>query len=236
MPSSKRCILNVATGRYVPYQARLMKSLAGAGWKDTLMTWTDTFPRGSPSHREVPYAFKVHSIRAALQRGHTSILWLDSICVAEKPVESVFERIEREGYLLVTGKDRLGNWSNDSCLASFGLSRDDAMALQLINGSFIGLDLSQGLARTWFDELAAACERGLFEGHYLSDHAPAEVRAAKPGKPVGFVSTDPRCWGHRHDEAVGSCLAHRHGMKVMSQGEFFDVGDSPTAIIRSRKD
>ncbi len=211
-----------------------MKSLDAVAWTGGRVLFTDAFPPGSPTHVEVPYAFKLYAILEAKRRGFDSVLWLDSVCVAEKPVGPVFERIERDGYLLVTGGDVLGHWSNDACLGAFGFTRDQAMRLAMFNGTFFGLDFRNALARSWFDELRAGCERGLFLGPYLSLHAPAEIRAAKRDKPIGFVSNDPRVWGHRHDEAVGSALAHRLGLKISTQGELLDAGNSPTAVIRHR--
>jgi hypothetical protein len=223
-PSASRCILSVATDRYVGLQKRLLQSLATADWRDAILSWTDALPPGSPTHAEVPYAFKLFAIREALRRGHTSLLWLDSPCRVAQSLDSIFERIESEGHLFVGGDDRLGNWANDECLAAFGFSRNEAMGLKLMNGTFIGLDFSHERTRTWIEEIERSYARGLFQGFYLSEHAPTAVRAAKPGKPVGFVSADPRCWGHRHDEAVGSCIAHRQGMAFTAPDGFFDLG------------
>jgi len=221
-----RCIVNVATDRYVPLQERLVGSLASQGFRDSLLAWKDGMPPGSPSHRESPYAFKLHALRAAAARGHRTVLWLDAPCVAVRPLGPLFERIEREGHLLVAGDEKLGNWANDACLARFSIGRDEAMALKLMNGTFIGLDLDRARSREWLEELFRASEEGLFQGPYLSDQAPAPVKARKPGKPQGFVSKDPRCWGHRHDEAVGSCLAFRLGM------EFGHLADIPEVEYR----
>ena len=223
---ARRCVVNVATGRYAPLQARLVGSLRAAGWPGGLLTWTD-LPPGSPTHDDAPYGFKVFALREAERRGHRSILWLDAPCVETRPLDPVFDRIEKEGHLFVTGGERLGNWASDECLAASTLPRDEAMELPLLNGTFIGLDLSNERSRRWLDELQRSCERGLFRGPWLSDHAPAEVRARKPGKAAGFVSNDPRCWGHRHDEAVGSALAHRLGLAISSQQGVFDTDDAP---------
>lgn len=229
--SPRRCIVNVATGRYAPLQARLVESLRATGWPAGLLTWTG-FPPGSPSHVDDPYGFKIFALRAAERGGDRTVLWLDAPCIAGGPLDPLFERIEKEGHLFVTSGQRLGNWASDECLAAAGLSRDDAMALPLLNGTFIGLDLSNERSRRWLDELQRACERGLFRGPWLSEHAPPGVRAMKPGRAVGFVSKDPRCWGHRHDEAVGSALAHRLGMAISPPERLFNTDGAP---LRSSK-
>lgn len=231
--TGKRCVLNVATDRYVGLQMRLVASLRSVDYRGGLLTWTDTLPPHSPSHAEAPYAFKLFAVREALRQGYSTLLWLDSPCVAAGPLDPVFDRIEKEGHCFVAGEDRLGNWVSDECLEAFGLSRDAALTLKLMNGTFIGLDLSHARTRRWLEDMERFCADGLFRGAYLSEHAPAPIRARKPGKPVGPVSRDPRCWGHRHDESVGSCLAWRHGLALSPLGELFATGGPSTAPVRS---
>ncbi len=210
-----RCIVTVATDEYVGLQRRLLESLATAGWRDGLLAWTGALPSGSPTHADEPYAFKLFAIREAAARGYESVLWLDSPCVATGRLSPVFDRLERLGHLFVTAGDRLGNWSNDACLGSFGLTRDRAMEIPLMHGSYVGLHLPRASSRAWLDGMGEALDRGLFRGPYFSTRAPADVLARRPGKPVGFVSADARCWGHRHDEAVGTCLALRLGLPLL---------------------
>lgn len=202
-----RLILNVATGPYVPLQKRLLDSLRGSA----ALAWTEGWPPGSPSHAEAPYAFKLHAFAEARRRGASSALWLDAPVVAAGDPAPAFERIEREGHLLVTSGDKLGNWIGDAALDALGLTRDAAMGLPLLNGTFIGLDLRRG---DWLDAMLEAAAKGLLKGPYFTEHAPAEARARKPGKSIGDASRDPRCWGHRHDEAIGSALAAARGMSI----------------------
>ena len=229
-----RCIVNVATGFYVPLQRRLSSSLDAAGWRQGRVLWTDRLPPGSPPHAEAPYAFKLHAIRAAFAAGHRSVLWLDAPCIVTRALTPVFEAIERDGHLLVSSGGRLGNWASDGCLSAHGLTRDAAMAVELMNGALIGLDLANARASRWFEELWLACEQGLFAGAYLTEHAPPAVRARKPGKPAGFVSPDPRCWGHGHDESAGSCLAHRLGLPLTVPGPLFSARAASGVIEYAR--
>jgi hypothetical protein len=209
-----RRILTVATGPYVPLQKRLLESLRGVD----VLHWTDAWPPGSPTHAEAPYAFKLHAMAEARRQGATTVLWLDAPVVARGELAPVFDRIEREGHLFVTSGQALGNWVGDAALAAFGMSRDAAMALPLLFGSCIGLDLRRD---RWLDAMRVAAAQGLLNGPYFTEHAPAEIRARKPGKPVGAASSDARCWGHRHDEAVGSLLAQRLGMPIVSAPDLF---------------
>ncbi|MBI3856570.1 MAG: hypothetical protein HY293_12855 [Planctomycetes bacterium] len=222
----------MATGRYVPLQKRLSESLVRTGWTG-LMSWTDRLPPGSPSHEDAPYGFKLYAIEDALKRGFTSVLWLDAPCVAARPLQPVFWEMERRGHVFVSGGEKLGNWASDACLAAFGIPRDAAMALPLLNGAFIGLDLEHPESREWQRRMLQSCEAGLFKGAALTEHAPPEIRARNVDKDTGHLSDDPRCWGHRHDEAVGSCLAHLLGMAFQPVGELFDFGADSKAIVRT---
>lgn len=230
--SAKRAILNVATGRYVGLQDRLVKSLQSAGWSGGLLTWTDALPPGSPSHEEAPYGFKLYAIAEALKQGYLSVLWLDAPCVAAKPLGQVFEKIERDGHCFVSGDERLGNWASDDCLAAFGIPRDAAMSMPLLNGAFIGLDLEHARTREWFRRITQQCGNGLFKGAALTEHAPADVRARNVDKDTGHLSDDRRCWGHRHDEAVGSCLAPLLGMDFTPAGDLFALDPKFDPVVR----
>lgn len=210
-----RVVLNVAAGaKYVPLQKRLLASLEGVD----VLRWTDAWPPGSPSHAELPYGFKLFAFAEARRRGAELALWVDSPVVARGNPAPVFERVARDGHLFVTDGDRLGNWIGDAALEALGMSRDEAMALPLFQGTFIGLDLRRG---DWLDAMLEAAARGLLNGPYFTPSAPAEARASKPGKPTGEASRDPRCWGHRHDEAIGSALAARRGMSIAPAPELF---------------
>jgi hypothetical protein len=216
----------------VSLQARLAKSLADHGWRGGVLTWTDRLPPGSPTHDDAPYGFKLYAVAEAMKKGYTSVLWLDAPCLATRPLDPIFEAIERGGHRFVSGGERLGNWASDACLRAFAIGRDQAMDLALLNGAFIGLDLEHARTREWFRRIVQQCEAGLFKGAALTEHAPADVRARNVDKDTGHLSEDPRCWGHRHDEAVGSCLAHLLGMEFTPIGGEFDFGAGSTSIVR----
>lgn len=216
----------------MPLQARLVESLSSQGWDGGVLTWTDRLPPGSPPHESAPYGFKLHAIAEAMRKGFTSVLWLDAPCLAARPLDPVFAAIERDGHAFVTADDRLGNWTSDACLAAFGIPRDAAMSMALFNGAFIGLDLEHARTREWYRRIVQQCEIGLFRGAALTEHAPADVRARNIDKDTGHLSDDPRCWGHRHDEAVGSCLAHLLGMEISPHGPLFDFNAAAKPVVR----
>ena len=69
MPSSKRCILNVATGRYVPLQGRLVKRMVD-GYRvegEQMVVWDGT----NESNQRVPrgvYFFRIQAPEGSVTR------------------------------------------------------------------------------------------------------------------------------------------------------------------------
>ncbi len=229
----KRCIMNVAVGgNYPKFQQRLIKSLDAVGDESHRLFYTSVYPPGSPTHAEVPYGFKVHAFRAAQAAGYDSLLWLDTSVFAVRPLMPLWKRMEKHGNFFIVGGDKLGNWSSDEALMSFGITRDAAMAMQLMGGTVIGLDLRHERTQMFMSKWEQAMLAGLFNGHYVSDKADAATLKAKADKPQGKVSDDPRCMGHRHDETIGSLLAYQLEMPLTWIGGLMQ-GDTEQTVLRS---
>jgi hypothetical protein len=161
---NKRCIVNVATGEfYCKMQERLVNSFKSQigtitefgkdgyvgknVWnndgKVDLIVWVDCLPSGSRPHSESPYGFKVHAIKAAYERGYTSILWLDSPAYAVKEdISPIFEKIEKEGYYAMSHIDPLENYVGDFALQQYAFERSALNGNNLPSGSCYGFDLN----------------------------------------------------------------------------------------------
>jgi hypothetical protein len=232
-----RIILNVATGRYLPYQDRFINSLNRVGYTGEKMIWRGQLPSASPSHEAAPYAFKLYAMQEAeCKTKATTILWCDSGVYFVKPPEPLFERIEAEGHFFIIGGDKLGNWCSDAALETFKISRDQVFKneWQLIGGTVLGFDLTNKTTQKFLTSWKYYCDLGLFHGSYINTHGnlPEDVKTIKASKPKGFVSSDPRCLGHRHDETVGSFLAYQFGMKLTALGDLFQ-GYASNVVARS---
>ena len=88
-----RCIVNVATGRYVIGQNRLRNA-----FHEDVVAWTDSLPIGCPVHNDVPYAFKAWAIRAARDVGYDLVLWADSCILPNGSLEPLWDRIADKKY------------------------------------------------------------------------------------------------------------------------------------------
>lgn len=198
-----RAIINVAVGHWYPRgQDRLKKSLETVGFTGSFIGWRDCVPAGCPPHSVIPDAFKSYAFQEAIRRGHTSVLWLDASVWAVKPVDPLFEIIEREGHLFFNGGGCLGEWCKDSALPTLRLTREQAMGIQSPYCLVMGIDYSRTISRGWLDEFCRICQDGMT--------LPGPHPRAKPGE----ISNDPRVRGHAHEQTVASALIHHYGMTL----------------------
>lgn len=217
---NKRCIVSFANARGNYYKAmeRLQDSLAGNFTTGDFFGFRDEESIGAPSHFDSPYGFKIYAIEHVIELGYTSILWLDSSVYAIKPIDHLFDIIEKEGYLMQEAGAYVGEWTNDRTLDYFDLSRDKAMTMTMYgNAGLLGLDLTSETAQSFFNSWAIAERNKLFEGQW-NNYKQTE-------------SKDPRCRGHRHDMAVGSIIANRLDMKYKPGNEILQYAAPDDAPI-----
>lgn len=218
----RHCVVSLATADkfYPEYLDRLERSLEQVGFDGEFMPWRPgSFPVDCPAHMDVAFAFKPYCLAEAREHGGKLLLWLDSSCVAVRPLEPIFDQIERDGYILFrNGRHRVGEWASDEALGALGLSRDQAMEMPEVNAAVIGLNTSSPVSNLFLERWRRAAQEGLaFRG--VSD----QLRDRKDYQAVKWnrgarVSSDPRVRGHRHDQTVAGVLAAQLGMRLSSEG------------------
>ena len=193
------CIVNVGFGGWYPKGSkRLERSLIYHGFAGEIKTWTNELPPGSPTHEECPYGMKLYAMQWAMEQGHQSILWLDSSAWCVKYPKVHQDAMARDGYYLVGNGDwKADQWTNDVCLAHFGLTREEAAAIPLVSGGIIGLDFRNEIAREFFRQYAEAMNAGAFKGSWTA---------------VPEEGSGERYRGHRHDQSRAPISAHRMGL------------------------
>lgn len=235
----KSCILNVATGpKYCRYQDRLLSTLKSVGYTGSLKIWRDRLPKGSPPHEQDPYAFKLFAIDEAIKEGYEILFWCDSGVWFQKHPEPFFDIIQNVGYHFIIGGDQLGNWCSDFSLDLFNITREKVFEnkWQLIGGTIYGFNITNPTTQLFLKKWKEYFEIGAFRGSYINNciKLPDEVRQKKGMKPSGFVSSHPKCFGHRHDETIGSFLVYQLNMKLTWLGGIFQGPiDSPETIAKS---
>lgn len=196
---NQNCIINFASGRYVKGQDRLSESLLKVGFDGTFLSWTNEESIGSPTHKDNPYAFKIYCFEQAINEGYTKILWVDASIYAVKPLDPIWECVERMGYMKQYAGHLCGWWASDRQLDYFGITRDEAMNLEMHgNGGFFALDFEKDIAKEFFKRWKQAMLDGMFKGSWNNDN--------------NCESSDPRCKGTRHDMLCGSIIANQLGM------------------------
>ena len=220
------CLLNVVTGEQPGYrqgQLRLLESAEKHHWPGGILLWRGEYPPASPTHDRQPYAFKVHACLEAVRMGYTRLLWVDSVCWFTRGPGDLLRHVLDKGHLLLHGGDTAGQWCSDRVAGEAGLDREELMGIPLVGGSVYGLDLTCVKTQAFFETWCEWCRKGRFAGFAINDQADtAMVRQGLGARPTGFVSTDPRVHGHKHDETAASILAHQLGMELTPVGQWFD--------------
>ena len=191
----KKVVVNVATGAYVIGQRRLRR------WcTDPVMYWADCMPPGALTHKRMPYGFKAWAIEAARLAGADLVLWADASISPMRPMDPLWDLIERQGYWFSRNGYTNGEWCCDAALPLLGITREEAFRQEHVTAGSFGLDLRSEIGRTFASEYLRLAQNGSFRGPWTNKD--------------GEASADPRVSGHRHDQTAASVLVHRLGMAL----------------------
>jgi len=192
----KKCIVSYAdnTGHYQKGLNRLADSLRNVGFDGDLLLFTEPSQIGSPSHKEVPYAFKAHAIRTAIERDYDLILWCDSVIHATRSVNPVFDHIENHGCLFFDNiGHNLGQWTSDACLKEHNMTREKAFKTPMIMACVMGFNMNDPDCIKFTDRYIAAASDGVsYPGSWTNENKQ--------------VSENSKVKGHRHDQSVASII------------------------------
>jgi len=204
----KKVVINFASGAWYPKgQVRLGKSLKDTGFDGDFIGVQTPSRIGSPTHQEVPYAFKTYLLIHCRKSGHDQAIYADASIYAVKTWEPIWAIISDQGYYFEEAGHWAGTWTKDSVLKRMGITRDEAMTIPMFSAGFVGLDFRNSLANEFLDRWHAyAMDGDSFKGAWNNKN--------------GQMSKDPRCKGHRHDMSVASILAWQMKMKLGEGGQF----------------
>ncbi len=221
-----RAIVSVATDdRFVGCLRRLRAQLKNLGDKTLQVTWEYDVPPGTLG---APYAFKIAALNEA-RRSASTLLWLDSSTFPLKPLEPIWEHIERHGYWLSLnwhGKPN-GEWTTDAALQYMnsdwtapecmpilgrvlGITPEDNAVIPQLNGGVFGLDMGSTIAQRFMALWTELAKAGAFHGDRSN---------------------------HRHDQTCMSAIAWRLGMVPTVPPAYFtdDRHQSEETILVSRR-
>jgi hypothetical protein len=214
---AKQCVVSFAdsAGSYRKKLQRLEQSLKG-NFDGDFLGFTDYKQIGSPRHDEIPYAFKPYAIQKAIDLGYEQILWCDSPLWAVKSIQPVFDYIEKEGYVFFDNIGHpLGMWCNDRTLKNFGIDREESFHVRQIMACCMGMAANHGDKYKYRGKIEPKDIFSDYKGNrafYIGEWENDELTE----------SQDRRVRGHRHDQAVMSCVLHTNNVPILKgQDTFF---------------
>lgn len=210
----KRKVVTVGTGHYVPGVARLTERMAGFG--ESVRSWTNILPLGSPTHAARPYAFKAYALKIAAEEGAEMLLWCDASVVPIRPLARLWDQIEADGYWIARNGWDNSDWTADSAYPDLfpehfapGISYDEGFKraravnarIPHVVGTAFGLDIRHVDGRAFLVEYCRlAADTEAFCGPWKNT----------PETPCG----PPTTLGHRHDQTAMSVIAAKLGCKL----------------------
>lgn len=198
------CVVSVGLDgreKYSEFTAILEQKAKENGY-DT-MVWKNEFPPNSPTHEQVPYAFKPFAIQAAKDAGYSKVLWMDSKCYILSQIIPIEEALEKDGYWFVEDGMTVGEWCKDSALPLLGITREEGFGMDVIAAKHFALNFEHQIARDFFDA---------YMGYAVNDGG--EAYTGPWTNEQKQASMDERVRGHRHDQVCGSVIHHKLGMKM----------------------
>jgi hypothetical protein len=241
-----RAIVNVSTGGYIGGQRRLTEWCSRQKPEVEYFIWNDKsgLPPSSPSHADVPYAFKAYALQVAQFAGAKTLLWCDASIIPVKPITGLFELIEEKGYWIGNNGWTNYEWTADEayphlfakvhqgCFLPYGghcLAYDRAqnrLIKHVVAGSFgISLDHPKG-KRIMEEYFRLASETKAFCGPWVNtNYTGQNVTGDARNAPCG--PSDVR--GHRHDQTALSVIAWQEGCELTNSPNILSYRGGETA-------
>ena len=196
-----RAIASVGVGAWYPRGvARLVGSAHNVQPDIPVRAWINTLPPGSPPHKEIPYAFKVHAIEHLRKEGVEQVLWLDSAVSLHGGLNDFFEEMHRKGHYFEYNGAWAGEWCKDGALEPLGITREESFGISELCGGCFGLDFTHTKSNEFLDRMLELAKDGVtFPGPWNNKD--------------GEASANSRVKGHRHDQTAMSIVSQRLRME-----------------------
>lgn len=227
-----RCVINVATGRYVVGQQRLKAMFDG---HTAFMGWADELPPGSLPHATYPYNFKSNALRAAAEAGHDVLLWTDACIVPYRSLDPLWDRIETTGAWISRNGWMNSEWSADPFYLHAGVTREQNAQIPHVVATAFGLDLRTEVGRGIYEDYLRLSQTPAIQGPWCNRNHPQHTNAPRMigdrlwCDPCG----PPDVIGARHDQAILSVLAWKYGVELTSPPQWFSYrgGEVDSTIL-----
>jgi hypothetical protein len=237
MPTDRICVISLGISAPAPpghpavlFQdfhrglERIRHDLAAHGFQGDFIAWDNTYPAGSPTIEEAPFAFKPFCFQEAQTRGYNLVLWVDSSIKIKRPIDPLFKLIKEEGYLIFRENHTVGEFCKDDALAPLGITREESFSMMCCWACVVGMDLDNKCSSEFLAQWKTLASDGLtFPGPKWSG-----IKGWRR-----TASIDPRVKGHRHDQTAASVVALRLGMDKWKSKLFFkDYFENERSFVR----
>lgn len=179
---------------------RLERSLIHHGSGADFLFFRDTYPPGSPSHADNPYAFKIAAFREAYRLGYRVCCILDASFWAIKNPDPIFDIINEHGVFAFRSGYNCANTCPDNLLADVGITRDEAEMIPETATGIVGINFDNPDGLKVFEYWSDFCDRGLFINSRT--HNPLE-------------SSDTRYLHGRQDQSAFSMALYKAGVSFL---------------------
>jgi hypothetical protein len=164
--------------------------------------WVNTFPPYAPTqmiedgYDYAGYAAKAFALRALKDSGAVDIgILVDAAFYPIRHIQPLICHIADNGVYFCKNGFKLGEWSSDRALETFGMTRELAFSIEEVSSYCVGVDFRTERGRTLVNVWAnLSTDPRIIAGPHTAPHI--------EGRNRGFVSTDPRVKGHRHDQTA----------------------------------
>jgi hypothetical protein len=156
----------------------------------------------SPSHSEIPYAFKPYAIKKVKDLGYDIVLWADSPVYPVKKITAILNKLKTKGVLFVDNVGwSIASYTNDKCLELLQMDKKKADKSKMVMACFMAFDFRTELANKIFSEYYNHAISGAYNGEWSN---------------------------HRHDQSVISILAVRYKIRLTHPKTIICYANEPT--------
>ena len=193
---SNVAFVTFATGDFLKLVYKWKSSIEQYSPETDIFIFTDFSQIGSPSHEEVPYAFKPYAIERIKSMGYDIVIWCDSCIRLAKDIRILIPQIQSRGVFLQNDTNHtIGDWANDKSLEYFKITRDDAMNMPAIYACIMAFDFKQEVTLEFLRRWKKTADNGIFQGKWNNEQK--------------TESQDVRCKGHRHDQTCAELISYQ---------------------------
>ncbi|NGX52597.1 MAG: hypothetical protein KR126chlam5_00900 [Candidatus Anoxychlamydiales bacterium] len=168
----KRCVICYTSfnKNYPDGIERLKKALTLIGYKGHFIYRIGSWPNleeNSLKYSHVLFAFKPFFFREVKNMGYENVLWVDSAVLPLQSLDTIFEKIEKNGYFGYKANFILSEYTNEFVLNLFDVTPKLANFIETKEAGILGLNLDSYIGNTILDRWQKAAENG---GFYSARH------------------------------------------------------------------